>query len=85
MLDPRGQLRVLRRRRRSADRAARQKDHGASSLGELRDQIEAGQSRVLAVSSNERVEGIDAPTLSEAGIDLTFTNWRDPCPAGHFR
>ena len=32
--------------------------------------------RVLAVSSDERVEGIDAPTLKEAGIDLTFANWR---------
>ena len=28
------------------------------------------------MSGSERVEGIDAPTLSEAGIDLTFTNWR---------
>ena len=32
--------------------------------------------RVLAVSGDERVEGVDAPTLKEAGIDLTFTNWR---------
>jgi putative tricarboxylic transport membrane protein len=31
---------------------------------------------VLAVSGSERVEGIDAPTLTEAGINLTFTNWR---------
>jgi putative tricarboxylic transport membrane protein len=49
---------------------------GTSGLGEYVDQIEAGQVRVLAVSGAERVEGIDAPTLSEAGIDLTFTNWR---------
>jgi putative tricarboxylic transport membrane protein len=49
---------------------------GASSPGELIDQIEAGQLRVLAVSGNERVEGIDAPTLNEAGINLTFANWR---------
>ncbi len=49
---------------------------GTSGLGEFVDQIEAGQVRVLAVSGNERVEGIDAPTLTEAGIDLTFTNWR---------
>jgi putative tricarboxylic transport membrane protein len=49
---------------------------GTSSPGELTDQIEAGQLRVLAVSSDERVEGIDAPTLKEAGIDLTFANWR---------
>ncbi|MBS1693624.1 MAG: tripartite tricarboxylate transporter substrate binding protein [Actinobacteria bacterium] len=49
---------------------------GTSGLGEYVDQIEAGEVRVLAVSGNERVEGIDAPTLTEAGIDLTFTNWR---------
>ncbi|WP_255378755.1 tripartite tricarboxylate transporter substrate binding protein, partial [Mycobacterium sp. E802] len=49
---------------------------GTTGLGEFVDQIEAGQVRVLAVSGKERVEGIDAPTLTEAGIDLTFTNWR---------
>lgn len=49
---------------------------GTTGLGEFVDQIEAGQVRVLAVSGAKRVEGIDAPTLSEAGIDLTFTNWR---------
>lgn len=49
---------------------------GTSSPGELIDQIEAGTLRVLAVSSNERVEGVDAPTLKESGIDLTFANWR---------
>lgn len=49
---------------------------GTSSPGELIDQIEAGQLRVLGVSSADRVEGVDAPTLKEAGIDLTFANWR---------
>jgi putative tricarboxylic transport membrane protein len=49
---------------------------GTSGLGEYVDQIEAGQVRVLAVSGSERAEGIDAPTLTEAGINLTFTNWR---------
>ncbi|MGW0162395.1 Bug family tripartite tricarboxylate transporter substrate binding protein [Mycobacterium sp. NPDC003323] len=49
---------------------------GTSGLGEYVDQIESGQVRVLAVSGDERIEGIDAPTLREAGIDLTFTNWR---------
>lgn len=49
---------------------------GTSGLSEYVDLIESGQVRVLAVSGQERVEGIDAPTLTEAGIDLTFTNWR---------
>jgi putative tricarboxylic transport membrane protein len=49
---------------------------GTSGLGEFVDQIESGQLRVLAVSGSERVEDVDAPTLTEAGINLTFTNWR---------
>ncbi|MFD2080394.1 putative tricarboxylic transport membrane protein [Actinopolymorpha cephalotaxi] len=50
---------------------------GASGGGEFLDQIEAGQIRVLAVTSEEPVTAIkDAPTLKSAGIDLVFTNWR---------
>ncbi|MCG5432745.1 tripartite tricarboxylate transporter substrate binding protein [Mycobacterium sp. MYCO198283] len=49
---------------------------GTSSPGEFIDQINAGQLRVLAVSSEQRVPGVDAPTLKESGVDLTFANWR---------
>ena len=49
---------------------------GMSGLGEFAGQIENGDLRVLAVSGDERLEGIDAPTLTESGIDLVFTNWR---------
>lgn len=49
---------------------------GTSGLSEYVDQIKAGQVRVLAVSGEQRVAGIDAPTLREAGFDLTFANWR---------
>ena len=50
---------------------------------EFRDQIEAGQLRVLAVTSAARVPGVDAPTLREAGVDLEFANWRGlVAPAG---
>ena len=31
---------------------------------------------MLAVSGEERLDGVDAPTLVESGIDLVFTNWR---------
>ncbi|PFG39031.1 putative tricarboxylic transport membrane protein [Georgenia soli] len=51
-------------------------DFATSGAGEFKDQIETGEIRVLAVSSEEPVEGIDAPTLTESGIDLVFTNWR---------
>ncbi|RKT71813.1 putative tricarboxylic transport membrane protein [Saccharothrix variisporea] len=49
---------------------------GVSGVGEYRDQIEAGQLRVLAVTSGQRVSGVDAPTLREAGVDVEFSNWR---------
>ncbi|MCG8154200.1 tripartite tricarboxylate transporter substrate binding protein [Pimelobacter simplex] len=51
-------------------------DVGMSGLGEFESQIEEGKLRVLAVSGDERLDGIDAPTLTEAGVDLIFTNWR---------
>jgi putative tricarboxylic transport membrane protein len=50
---------------------------GASGFGEFLEQVEAGDIRVLAVTSPERVEALkDVPTLKEKGIDLEFTNWR---------
>ncbi|MER7012715.1 tripartite tricarboxylate transporter substrate binding protein [Saccharopolyspora sp. NPDC000359] len=49
---------------------------GVSGIGETRDQIAAGELRALAVTSPERVPGIDAPTLRESGVDVSFTNWR---------
>jgi len=47
-----------------------------SSPTEFRDQLRAGQLRVLAVTTAGPVDGIDAPTLREAGVDLVFGNWR---------
>ncbi|OEV03184.1 Bug family tripartite tricarboxylate transporter substrate binding protein [Streptomyces oceani] len=49
---------------------------GVSGVGEYRDQIESGELRLLAVTGPERVKGLDAPTLREAGLDVEFTNWR---------
>lgn len=49
---------------------------GVSGVGEYRDQIESGDLRVLAVTSADRVDGLDAPTLMESGVDVDFTNWR---------
>ena len=48
----------------------------ASGAGEFLQQIKAGDIRVLATSGAKRLEGVDAPTLKESGIDLEFTNWR---------
>lgn len=49
---------------------------GVSGVGEYRDQIQAGELRALAVTSGKRTPGVDAPTLSESGVDVQFTNWR---------
>ena len=49
---------------------------GVSGYAEFGGQIEAGQLRVLAVSSPTRVANIDAPTLREAGVALDLANWR---------
>lgn len=49
---------------------------GVSGLGEFESQVEAGTLRLLAVSGEERIEGVDAPTLKEAGLDVAIENWR---------
>jgi putative tricarboxylic transport membrane protein len=49
---------------------------GINGLAEFAPQIEAGTVRVLAVSSAERLPGLDAPTLREQGVDVEFENWR---------
>ncbi len=51
-------------------------DVATSGAGEFKDQIANGDIRVLATSGDERIDGIDAPTFKESGIDLVFTNWR---------
>jgi putative tricarboxylic transport membrane protein len=49
---------------------------GATGVGEIAKQANSGDVRVLAVTSDQRIPDLDAPTLEEAGIDLVFTNWR---------
>ncbi len=49
---------------------------GVSGYSEWAGQIEAGELRVLAISSPERIDGIDAPTLMEQGVNLDVANWR---------
>ncbi|RAZ84401.1 Bug family tripartite tricarboxylate transporter substrate binding protein [Cereibacter johrii] len=49
---------------------------GVSGLSEFLPQVEAGTMRLLAVTAPERLEGVDAPTLAEAGYDVVLQNWR---------
>lgn len=54
-----------------------QVDAGISGVGEFSQQVEAGKLKALAVSSDEPALLLpDVPTLSDAGIDITLTNWR---------
>jgi putative tricarboxylic transport membrane protein len=49
---------------------------GISGYGEFEGQVKAGKLRVIAVTSAQRLAGVDAPTLKEQGINLDITNWR---------
>jgi putative tricarboxylic transport membrane protein len=49
---------------------------GISGYGEFASQIQAGQLRLIGISSDERVQGIDAPTFKEQGVDVSIQNWR---------
>lgn len=56
---------------------------GISGVSEFQDQVAAGKLRALAVSGAEPVEGFDAPTATEAGLDVELENWRGVvAPAG---
>ncbi|CDQ40875.1 tripartite tricarboxylate transporter substrate binding protein [Virgibacillus salexigens] len=48
-----------------------------TSLSEVKEQHLAGKVRILAISSEERVEGLeDVPTYQEEGLDIVFPHWR---------
>ncbi|MFJ2509545.1 Bug family tripartite tricarboxylate transporter substrate binding protein [Arthrobacter citreus] len=49
---------------------------GMSGYNEVADQIEAGSLRALAISSEERLDGVDVPTFKEQGVDVAMSNWR---------
>ena len=38
--------------------------------------IETGELRALAISSPERIPGVDIPTFKELGYDVELVNWR---------
>ena len=49
---------------------------GVSGFQEFASQIEAGQLRAIGITADERVAGIDVPTLKEQGVDVSLVNWR---------
>lgn len=57
---------------------------GISGYNDFRDLLIKGDLRALAVASPERLEGLDAPTLAELGLEeAMIVNWRGlVAPAG---
>ena len=49
---------------------------GISGISEFKSFVDAGRIRILAVSSDERLPNVDAPTLKESGINVSLGNWR---------
>ncbi len=49
---------------------------GGSGYSEFQPYIESGKMRAIAITSGQRIKGIDVPTLKEQGIDVEIGNWR---------
>jgi putative tricarboxylic transport membrane protein len=49
---------------------------GVGGVPEMASQIKSGKLRALAVSSPERLAGLDIPTLKEQGVDVALGTWR---------
>lgn len=52
-------------------------DAATMAVSESKEQHVAGNFRIIAVSSDERIEGLeDVPTWQEQGVDMVFPHWR---------
>ena len=73
-----GQLHRLLRRRRGAGRDPRRPGDGRHlRLRRVRSRRSRPATlRLIGISSDERVAGIDAPTFKEGGVDVSIQNWR---------
>lgn len=49
---------------------------GVSGYNEFEPMIKAGKLRALALSSDDRMAGVDVPTLKEQGLNVELMNWR---------
>lgn len=47
-----------------------------SGVSEFKPMADAGRIRIIAVTSEAKVEGIEAPSLKESGINVVVGNWR---------
>lgn len=49
---------------------------GGSGLSEFQEYISAGKMRAIAVTSEQRLKGVDIPTMKELGYNVVLGNWR---------
>jgi len=49
---------------------------GGSGYSEFQQYIESGKMKAIAVTSGQRLKGLNIPTLKEQGIDVEIGNWR---------
>jgi len=47
-----------------------------SGLSEFKPYADQKRLRIIAVTSEQRLPGVDAPTLKESGVDVVIGNWR---------
>lgn len=51
-------------------------DASTGGFADMYPQVESGRLRALGIAAEERLDGIDVPTMTEQGFDVTLTNWR---------
>jgi putative tricarboxylic transport membrane protein len=49
---------------------------GVNSVSEFMPQVQAGKLKIIGVSSDKRLPGVNAPTFKETGLDIVIANWR---------
>lgn len=49
---------------------------GGSGYSEFAEYIKAGKMRAIGVTSEQRIKGIEVPTLKEQGLNVVIGNWR---------
>jgi len=49
---------------------------GISGYSELEEHINSGKMKIIAVSGNVRIPGVNAPTIKELGLNVVAANWR---------
>jgi len=49
---------------------------GIAGYSEVEEHINSGKMKIIAVSGNTRIPGVNAPTIKELGLNVVAANWR---------